>query len=258
MTTYKMKKDISLHEYLRDLWLSDKYAVIYLCLLEIGQAPVSVIARRAKINRSSVYVHLQEMLQKWYVYSFSKKDIAYFSCVDVELIVQMHEHKIHRVKESIPLFSQLSQTFDNKPKMHYYEGFDWLKNLYQRILDESTTKEIVWFLSQDGMDEKLKDYLYTRFVPERVRRKISVRILLPETLANTHYVTDAVWLKKIKYMKHNLLEHTPCEINLFGEDKIAIVLYQENSLCAIYLSSSYLYNVLYSFFTVLRDTSNGD
>lgn len=191
------------------------------------------------------------MVQSGYVSSFTKQDIAYFATIDIDVIIRHYQQRLDTIEHNIPLFSQLASIYNKKPQIEHYEWLEWLKLLYQRILDNASTKEIVGFLSSDNMDTKLEEYLCQYNIPDRVNRQICAKILVPHTPWNDRYVSYPNSLKEIKYITYPLLENNPCEINIFGTDKVAIILYDSTIMNGIYIQNQALYNVLYSFFTML-------
>jgi sugar-specific transcriptional regulator TrmB len=242
---------MQIQQLLLDLWLSQQESDIFLCLVEIGQAPASVIARRVEMQRLTVYNHLNHMKSKWYIQSYSKNNVTHFAAIDPTLLLEKQQHICDRITSVLPMFWELSQNRSKQPQMEYYEWLEALKRLYTRILDEATTKEITGFLSSEKIDPKLQEYLYTVSVPDRIRRQIYAKILVPNTDSNKLYISkDPLLFKETRTLQQNFMD-TTCEINLFGENKIAIIMYATDELCAVYFSNIHLYRVLQGFFTYL-------
>ena len=69
-------------ELLISLGFSEVEAKMYLANLSIGIAGVSILAKRAGMNRTSGYSVLAELKQKWYVKEYLRWNTKYFEATD--------------------------------------------------------------------------------------------------------------------------------------------------------------------------------
>lgn len=104
---------------LKELGLTTSEAVAYLTLLSIGQNPVSVIAKKAKFNRSACYSILERLVEKSLIKETIKNNIHYFQAVEPKIIIKHLIHKHNQIKTQIKDLSQLVITIEKgHPHMH--------------------------------------------------------------------------------------------------------------------------------------------
>jgi len=113
--------DSSLLTTLQNYGLSDKEARVYLTVLELGTSIASTIARRAEINRVTVYTNLEALRRKGIVNEMKKKEITYYNAISPELICNQLEKKYEDFKQKLPEFMMLGEKFGSKPKIQFFE-----------------------------------------------------------------------------------------------------------------------------------------
>ena len=94
--------DSSLLSTLQNYGRSEKEARVYLTVLELGTSIASTIARRAELNRVTVYTLLEEMIKKSTILSESINNIKYYTAVHPEALCKNFENKYMSIKESLP------------------------------------------------------------------------------------------------------------------------------------------------------------
>ena len=87
---------------LQNYGLSEKEARVYLTVLELGTSIASTIARRAELNRVTVYTVLEEMIKKAIILSETINNIKYYTAVHPEALCKNFENKYISIKESLP------------------------------------------------------------------------------------------------------------------------------------------------------------
>lgn len=131
-----------LEEKLGLLDLNRKEIAIYLAILSGGKNTISGISARSKVKRTSIYQHLQVLLDKGLVYKSADRKRVLYVAEDPEKIVNVVETQKRRLdrqkvelEKIIPeLQSMFSVAFD-KPKVNFYEGRDGIKNIYKEFLE---------------------------------------------------------------------------------------------------------------------------
>lgn len=132
---------------LNDLGLTSIEAKVYLACLELGQATVLNIAKKAEIKRPTAYVALDNLIEKGFITKLAKKSTTLFSAQDPKLILNSFKEKINNFTELLPYFeAKLSK--GPKPKIRFYEGHDELFKVYTQIIFKS--QEIYFFGTDVG------------------------------------------------------------------------------------------------------------
>src|SRR3989338_5643152 len=99
-----------LEKELTSLGLSGEEAKVYLATLELGGSFVSAVARRAKVNRSTCYHTLDNLIKKGLVSSYQKGKVLHFTAEDPTRFMQMAEEKVQRTKNLIPELLSITNT----------------------------------------------------------------------------------------------------------------------------------------------------
>src|SRR5437588_340971 len=104
-----MEKEII--AYLEQLGLYENEAKLYLALLEIGSAPVSVLAKAAGINRATAYLHINRLIEKGLVMEMVKGSRSLIAANQPEeSLKHLVEQRVQSVKAVQEEFSRIVQT----------------------------------------------------------------------------------------------------------------------------------------------------
>ena len=93
---------------LEQFGLNEKEAKVYLACLELGQAPVSSIARNIKEQRVTTHYILKGLVAKGIAQSFVKNKSAFYSVIQPDKLFQNRETKIEIFKEKLPELMAIS------------------------------------------------------------------------------------------------------------------------------------------------------
>lgn len=237
-----------------DQWMSEKKALIYLAVLQIGSAPASLIAFKTGIKRVTAYSLLKEMEGSGIAYSIEKKWTTYFQVVNPQQLIKKLETKLETLQSRLPELLALTDIYKNKPKIQYFDGLSGVKEMYNDLLESKT--EILSFLSLHEVDEELKQYMMNIFLPKRLAAWVFAKVLIPQHSSNEDYIAlDEQYLKKSKIINEPLFD-MQVEINLYGPDKVSIALFSSEEMSAIIIHSPKLYKSLLGIFYTIRNNVN--
>jgi sugar-specific transcriptional regulator TrmB len=175
---------------LSQIGLTEKETRVYIELLKWGPQPVSVIAKKAKLNRSSSYELLTSLEKKGILSSFKKNKVKCFAANDPNCLISYLDSRTRNLEyqrmeilSSIPKFRELSSTFDfKKPVVSIFEGIEGVKHV---LYDTSKTHDkILTYLCTDkflkwGNKSFLEDYKDYRFI-NRNNDLRGISIICPE------------------------------------------------------------------------------
>lgn len=244
--------DTSLLITLQNYGLSEKESKVYLTILELWTSIASTIARRSEIKRVTVYTILDDLKKKWIANEVTKDDIKYYSVISPDILLKQLEQKYESFKEKVPELLSLAEKFGNKPKIQFFEGVQWIKNLYSELLKNK--EPLFAFLSDDDIVPELQQYLNITFVKQRKKQWIHSSVIVRSTDANKQYLqsTKNDKLTDIRLIS-NELAGIEGELILFWEDKIACALYSPDELIWYTIQSKQLYWSLKSIFMFMRN-----
>lgn len=245
-----------LHTTLESIGFSDKQAKVYLAALQAGTASVSTIARIGGINRITCYNTLKELIVIGYAQETLKNNIKHFSVMDPISLVGQYEDKYRKIQEQLPAFVWLMQGARNKPKIAMYEWIDQLKRLFMQIIEESVHMPkgtpFLTFLGTQEIDNNFHQWLVNEFVPLRLQEKRKTRsIIANDTSYYNQYTKD--------YHEYIIVDQPTFamrnEIVIYGNSKVAILLYSKDEMSGIVIDSQSLHDSLTHIFGLVRNTN---
>lgn len=215
---------------LQKLGLNFKEAALYVASLELGVAsPVSTIARKANINRTTAYDILEEMAQKGIVVSHAKKKTRYYEALPpAKLIAYLNEQsdKYARLAdEANALLPELNAHYrvSGRPRVYFYEGDEGLIRVYEETLNSS--EEILAYAS-DQANQVAIPWYFPKYYKRRAAKKIPIRALFPDTPKDRErHKLDMDEMRKSRLLPKSKMDFNP-EINFF-DNKIMIADWKE-------------------------------
>src|SRR3989344_8552837 len=132
-------------ETLKELGLSDKEAKVYLAMIELGSAPVSAIAKQAKIKRPTTYVVLDMLSEKGLVGFEDRRGSRLYSPAPLEQLVGYFREASKRyagfadaAKKILPELKSVQGTKRKEgapePRVQVFEGVAAMRTVYGDIL----------------------------------------------------------------------------------------------------------------------------
>jgi sugar-specific transcriptional regulator TrmB len=174
-----------LTEKLSQLGIPEKDATVYLSLLALGPATVQQIARETGLNRSSLYVILDRILERGLASVAGEKGVRLYVAVPPERLARMAKEKLEQailtrqnLEMLLPEIDTLRKISRHKPRMMVLAGIEGLQRGFEDVLT-SKEKVVRIFSSAGEIAKSLPEYL-PLFVRERFRRGIRMRGIHPD------------------------------------------------------------------------------
>lgn len=223
---------------LRKFGLSQKEIFVYVSCLELGSAhPVSVIARKASINRSTTYNILNELLDRGLISRFVKGKVQHYSPLPPDSLVEFLEQKenlLHRHLEELrgilPKLRSLSfRSYSVKPKVVYLEGE---KNLKSILLESLKAESVSFYCPVDEwLTSPLSYFLADYFRKAFLDKKIFFRTLIQDTEIARNYL-QKLYPKNIP-SQFQFTSCIPFHSLIIYENKIGFLLLSKEKMSAI-------------------------
>lgn len=235
---YAMKN--ALLEIIKETGLSEKAARIYLAGLELGETSVQRLAQKTKLQRTTVYRLVAELKHTGLFFtSISQKKRLYTAEEPSKLLERLDRQKT-RLEKALPDLLSLVTLFDKKPHIKYYEGETGIKKVYADTLKYPGQKILAWVNSEALSNFKI-DYLRQEYLPERIKKRIPVLAIAPDTEEMRAYKTrDSTSLRTTKILKQRASFNV--EIMIYGSDKIAIMDFVESF--ALMIQNNHIHHTL--------------
>lgn len=203
-------------------------------LLTIGPQPVSVIAKRVSLNRTTGYSILRTLGQKGLVSHCQNNNVRFFVANDPNCLVGFLDSKCRTydycrndILENIPkLRSMMASYAFKKPIVGYYDGIEGVKHLmYDSLKTKGDFCEYLcldkWFKS--GMKDFVLNYKDFRIAT----KKIPLRAIVPDTklvrsFFEENYEKNSP-LTKVLYVKKSSSSKMFENCMRIYDDKVAII-----------------------------------
>lgn len=240
-----------LQNVLTNIGLNPKEAKVYLANLEIGSAPASEIAIRAKMNRVSTYDILERLISRGFVSTFIQNNITYFRATEPDILRQEVRKKYMDFKEALPELRRLKGT-PSHPHIRYYEGLEAVKKIYADTLSAKT--EILNYADSKSIRTFWPSY-DKDYVDERVKRRIYLRGIAPDDEAGRNVMRS----NEEKHREIRLVRAGPFsfnnEINIY-DDKVAIVSFSKKEILGMIIESEDIANTQRAIFMMAWEFAN--
>ncbi len=161
------------------LGLTQEEAKVYLACLEISGGPVSIIARKAGVNRVSCYHTLENLLERRLLSQYNKNGVRCFAPEPPEQVVKLAEERVTIAKVLLPELKSLASSLAFKPKIRFYEGQDGVEKVFTESL--AAEGEILGYTNLKLVTEFFPSF-FRQYTATRLKKGIKTRYLSPTTV----------------------------------------------------------------------------
>jgi len=242
------------YSFLQSYDFTERESKIYLAALELWNAIVSSIARKAGEHRVSTYSILKDLKSRGISQEITKNWVKYYSVISPEELLKKQKEKYQKLEAAIPELMALTNLYNNKPKIYYYDTLDLVMSLFKEIVDawDALDSPFKTFVGTQNIDSKFEDFFAWEFKNYRQKQKHPTQAILFD--------------KDSKYSHYHLDNYETCivgdqifdisnEIVLYGW-KVAILSYNTDEIYALVIESESLYKFFNSMFSYIWKTSN--
>lgn len=144
MSPLSREQLIVIRNIFRGMGLEDKEIDVYLTLIPLKSAPVSIIAKASKQPRTSIYFILDKLQEKGFVSEVESGKITQYVAEPPEKLInhaQEMQTKFHRIEQQIhdalPFLSSLVSPMATTPKVTLLHGIDGMKKTYREVFSQT-------------------------------------------------------------------------------------------------------------------------
>ena len=215
------------HGILTHLGLTDKEIQVYMACLEFGTAPISTIAKRAKLKRANTYMIMEKLLQKGIAERFVKNHTRNFGVISPTALYEKYELHLKQLQNALPQMMAQYNTLSTKPTITFYEGKDDLKKLYLDVLNTKSHEALNYFLPDTPFDYFGEEWVRKQHIAERVKRGVRLRVLMPKSRWSADYqARSPKELREIRMMTREDMHFTN-EVYIY-DDKMSVFSFDED------------------------------
>ena len=234
-------------EQLINLGLNEKEAKVYLALLSMEKDTAYSIAIKSGLKKPTTYVILEDLVKKGFVLKIPQKKKSLYFAKPPQECVAIFQQRVNEVKEILPELLAIQKKDGEKVNVSYFDGPEGVKEVYKDTLKHEG--EFVAFGSENMVNVLGNEWM-DNFIKERVKRKISVRAIVPQTEYYEKNLSEKNE-EQLREMKITDAKEFPfsIEIDVYGKSKVSLISAKE-SMAAI-IDSTEVHKTMKSIFELL-------
>ena len=203
---------------LEKIGLSQKQAHVYLALLDLGEAKMTDIAKKAGMKRPTVYLIIEELELLGLAGSVLKGKKKMYSAAHPRRLVELTKFRANQVEETMPELLARYGKDSEKPKVQMFEGEEGVGKAYQEAFTFLSTKEEgLWMGNITYLKDRFPEVLrsYNKLIKDLRNPKIR-EIICGGPKAHE-------WVKEMqpRLSAHHKIKYTP-ENNFGFTDQLII------------------------------------
>lgn len=248
------------------LGFSEKEAIIYRIILDLGQGSAAEIISESGLKRGITYAVLYNLEKQELILKFLKGSKTYFQAEDPQKLIDILENKKKQIdtldvnlNQILPHLRSHFKLALGKPTVRYFEGEEGIRAVFKDIYAKK--KDIVWgCVDLEKANEAFPDYISNKLIPLRIRNKVTAHSLVAESDKGKEIAkNDKKHLRKT-FLVDKKEYPIPAEIDIY-EDKIAMLSFKKGDFIGLILENKDMAESLRSIFklafTRFRKGSSG-
>lgn len=220
---------------LEKIGLTKNESVIYMTLLRLGTSRTGEILKQSHLNSGKIYEILEGLKVKGLISESIINNVKHFTAAPpAQLLDYIEKKKEDLVKDEevihdfLPELEKLRKITIKEAKAVTYTGLRGIKTAAEEALASMKPDEELLGMGITAHKDPKYNALWKRLSRERIDRKIEAKHIFSE---KSSYF-DA--FKLLRYTEARILTGiTPVAVDVFGEDKVLILNYEEPSSCIL-------------------------
>ena len=166
---------------LRQIGFTEKEAKIYIALLSAGRASAYTVAKNSGLKKPTVYVILEELIDRGIVNKIPQEKIMQFVAVNPEKLFDDYKKRLESAEtEALPELKALAKKKNRVVRTTYFEGINGIKESYKKLLENSTGGSGVGFYVGQPNSQEIRDY-WSEVKLDLQKKEITFRAFVPKS-----------------------------------------------------------------------------
>ncbi len=242
---------------LKTIGLGEKATSVLLVLLERGAMYAAVLAREAKLNRTTTYGILKELAEKGLVSSEQKKGTTRYQSIAPELLpgyIERRGRELLEIKEEVsklvPQIKLLRSKSASLPKVLFFEGKDAVEQAYEDKLENNNAKRLYEFTGMDAGYDELGQKFVDYYIKRRLELGIYSEYMAPDTpFARREGELDEKYLRKVKFIPPEYAMET--EISIY-DNKVSLTSFSAENPITVLIEDDNIAKTMKKIFDYVR------
>jgi len=243
---------------LEDIGLSPKEADVLFLLLQYESLRVSLISRKTKLNRTTLYGIIKGLVAKGLVSSFQQAGTTEYKSIDPNLLPEYVEQqrlvlaqKKDDLKKALPDIKKMRDSKDSLPRVYFFEGEDGIKQAYEDTLENNKGKIMFDFTGPDSIVETMGKEYIEYYVQKRAKMGIRCVQIAPDSEFSK--ITQSLDQKYLR--ETNLISDCTFDTEMvMYDDKFAIFSFSKEKPVAVIIEDENISKTMKALFGYVQKT----
>lgn len=165
---------------LEKLGFSVNESKVYLTLLHLGPSLAGIIAKEARLDRSSTYNALKLLVERGIISTVHETTRTLYVPVDPKKIVDYFKEKEEIAQRIIPELKAHFTATKEKQNVLLFKGYKGVKTIFQDLLDTSKKNDEYYVLGSEGQFGERMPYYAPLFRKLKEAKGIKTKMLIRE------------------------------------------------------------------------------
>lgn len=196
---------MALEETLTRLGIEGRRARFYLAALELGEAPITAVAHKAGVSRTTAYDLLARLMREGLVTQVEKSGRLHVLAEDPATLLQRLDERRALLTGALPELRSVYNRSSLKPRIHFYEGLEGIRTV---LLDrlQSRSRRLRGILSMQDLLEVPGRREMDRLIQLRIDAGIHLQAIRSRAKEVDHiWPSRASDLRELRYAPEGLV-----------------------------------------------------
>jgi sugar-specific transcriptional regulator TrmB len=249
-------KNHSLVKSLQKVGFTDKEALVYVTLLELGGAYPSRISEYSGLKRATTYNVLTVLSVRGLVNEIEKRNKIFYQIDKPHKLTQYSNVQIQKAKEGLekteqilPDIEELFSQMASRPKVLFFEGPETVASICSDMTSSKGDYEMIAFSNANKFKDVMTPAQIKDFVRAKERLNITTRGILPDTAKNRSYsdnIFDGIKEKYWPKMRFVAAEKFPyeAEITVYADNKVSITKLGGENIIGVIIEDKIIHDMM--------------
>lgn len=253
-------KNESLVKSLQKTGFTDKEALVYVSLLELGGAYPSRIAEYCGIKRATTYNILATLSVRGLINEIEKRNKIFYQIEKPQKVINYSNTKVELAKEGLeraekllPDLESLFSLLGDKPKVRFFEGVETVSLICDDMISGKGNYEMIAFSNAKKFRSFMKEGELRDFIKAKERLNITTRAIIPDTPEDRLYSPEVfrginpALVPRVRYMPAEKFLYE-AELTIYSNNKVSITKLGGQNIIGVIIEDKMIHDLMKMIF----------
>jgi hypothetical protein len=206
------------------------------------------MAGKSKVKRATTYLAVGALQARGLLGASKKGKRSVYFAQNPKKLIESFDERRESIMRVIPELLAIANAIDMKPKIQYFEGRAGVEEVFKDILRSPGGEVLEWY-SESYVTDFDEKFFSTYFTPERIKKGIHVRAILPDVLAMRTLEEKSIAEMRQTKLLDPAKYHIRMELNVYDKRKVSIVSFKEEF--GVIIESEIIHDSLKNLFELM-------